>query len=144
MAGGPTPKNRDIARQREDEVMLLRTRERLEFREIAERIGADVKNTYEAWKRGRARQHQEATEAFGAYVGEQLATCRQVVDGLMPMVRAGGMHAPKAGEAIVRAMDHEAKLLGLYAPVTANVTATDEMTARVKALADEIAQLEET
>lgn len=139
-----TKHNEDIAREREDRVMLLRTRDRMQFREIAEEIGADVKNTYEAWKRGRARLHQEAADSFGAYVGEQLATCQQVIDGLMPMVRAGGMHAPKAGEAIVRAMDHEAKLLGLYAPVKASVQITDEMTARVKALADEIAQLEDT
>lgn len=139
-----TKQNEDIARQREDEVMLLRTRDRLEFREIAKRIGADVKNTHQAWKRARARQHEEAKEAFGAYVGEQLAACQHLIDGLMPMVRAGGMHAPKAAEAIVRAMDHEAKLLGLYAPVKANVQITDEMTSRIKALADEIAQLEDT
>lgn len=138
-----TKRNEEIARMREDEVMILRTRDRLEFREIADRIGADVKNTYMAWKRGRARLHQEATEAFGAYVGEQLATCKQVIDGLMPMVRAGGPNAPKAAEAIVRAMDHEAKLIGLYAPVKTNVTITDEMTARVKALADELAALDD-
>lgn len=138
-----TKKNEDIARQREDEVMILRTRERMAFREIAEAIGADVKNTYESWKRGRARLHQEAAEAFGTYVGEQLATCREVIDGLMPVLRAGGMPATKAGEAIVRAMDHEAKLLGLYAPVKVNHTVTDEMTARVKALADELAQMED-
>ena len=139
-----TKQNEEIARQREDEVMLLYTRDRLTFREIAERIGADVKNTHNAWKRGRARQHQEATEAFGAMVGEQLATCKQLIDGLMPQVFAGGLNGSKAAEAVVRAMDHEAKLLGLYAPVRANVQITDEMTARVKALADEIAQLEET
>lgn len=139
-----TKANAEIAREREDRVMLLRTRDRMSFRDIATEIDADVKNTYQAWKRGRARLHQEATEAFGAYVGEQLATCQQVIDGLMPMVRAGGMHAPKAGEAIVRAMDHEAKLLGLYAPVKANVQITEEMTARIHALADEIAQLEDT
>jgi hypothetical protein len=133
-----TKKNADIARQREDEVMLLRTRDRLEFRQIAERIGADVKNTYEAWKRGRARLHQEAAEAFGSYVGEQLATCRTIIDGLMPRILDGD---PKAAEAAVRAMDHEAKLLGLYAPVRASVTVTDEMTARVKALAEELAEL---
>ncbi|MGQ5576061.1 hypothetical protein [Streptomyces sp. ECR3.8] len=138
-----TKRNEEIARMREDEVMLLRTRDRLEFREIADRIGADVKNTYMAWKRGRARLHQEAIESFGAYVGEQLATCKQVIDGLMPMVRAGGPNAPKAAEAIVRAMDHEAKLIGLYAPVKTNVTITDEMTARVKALADELAALDD-
>ncbi|MET9098310.1 hypothetical protein [Streptomyces antibioticus] len=138
-----TKRNEEIARMREDEVMLLRTRDRLEFREIAERIGADVKNTYQAWKRGRARLHQEAAESFGTYVGEQLATCRQIIDGLMPQVFAGGLNASKAAEAIVRAMDHEAKLLGLYAPVKQNVTITDEMTARVKALADELAALDD-
>ncbi|MFD4572086.1 hypothetical protein ACFWNK_01855 [Streptomyces sp. NPDC058417] len=137
-----TKRNEEIAREREDRVMLLRTRDRMEFREIAEEIGADIKNTYMAWKRGRARLHQEATEAFGAYVGEQLATCRQVIDGLMPMVLVPGANAPKAGEAIIKALDHEAKLLGFYAPVRANVTITDEMTARVKALADELATLD--
>ncbi|MFF7561948.1 hypothetical protein ACFZB4_18495 [Streptomyces pseudovenezuelae] len=135
--------NETLARQREDEVVLLYTRDRLTFREIAERLEADVKNVHGAWKRGRDRLHKEATESFGAYVGEQLATCKQIIDGLMPMVAAGGVHAPKAGEAIVRAMDHEAKLLGLYAPVKANVQITDEMTARIKALADEFAQLED-
>jgi hypothetical protein len=139
-----TKANEEIAREREDRVMLLRTRDRMAFRDIAAEIGADVKNTHEAWKRGRARQHKEASEAFGAYVGEQLATCQHLIDGLMPQVRAGGLNGSKAAEAIVRAMDHEAKLLGLYAPVKANVTVTDEMTARVKALADEIAQLEDT
>lgn len=136
-------RNEVLARQREDEVVLLYTRDRLTFREIAERIGADVKNTYEAWKRGRARLHQEASESFGAMVGEQLATCKEVIDGLMPILRAGGMNGTLAAKGIVSAMDHEAKLLGLYAPVKQNVQITDEMTARVKALADEIAQMEE-
>lgn len=141
MAGGPTPTNADIARQREDDVVVMRTRDRKTFREIAAALDCDVKNAYDSWKRGRTRLHKEATEAFGAYVGEQLATCRQVIDGLMPMVNAGGPNAPKAGEAIIRAMDHEAKLLGLYAPVRINATITDEMTARVKALAEELAAL---
>lgn len=139
-----TKTNADIARQREDDVVRMRTRDRMSFRDIATEIGADVKNTYQAWKRGRSRLHQEAADSFGAYVGEQLATCQQVIDGLMPQVFAGGMNASKAGEAIVRAMDHEAKLLGLYAPVKANVQVTDEMTARIKALAEEMAQMEET
>lgn len=136
-----TKQNEEIARQREDEVVLLYTRDRLTFREIADRIGADVKNTHAAWKRGRARLHQEASDAFGAMVGEQLATCKQIIDGLMPRILQGDS---RAAEAAVRAMDHEAKLLGLYAPVKQNVQITDEMTARIKALADEMAQLEET
>ena len=137
-----TKQNEEIARQREDEVVLLYTRDRLTFREIAAQIGADVKNVHQAWKRGRARLHQEASDSFGAMVGEQLATCKEVIDRLMPILVAGGMPGTKAAEAIVRAMDHEAKLLGLYAPVKANVQITDEMTARVKALADELAALD--
>lgn len=138
-----TKQNEAIAREREDRVVLLYTRDRLTFREIAAEIEADVKNVYQAWKRGRARLHQEASESFGAMVGEQLATCKAVVDGLMPILRAGGMNGTMAATAIVRAMDHEAKLLGLYAPVKQNVQITDEMTARVKALADELAALDD-
>jgi hypothetical protein len=133
--------NRTLAAAREDEVVLLYTRDRLTFREIAERIGADVKNTHAAWKRGRARMHKEASEAFGEMVGGQLATCKTLIDGLMPVVLRSDMNSAKAAEAIVRAMDHEAKLLGLYAPVRASVTVTDEMTERVKALAAELAEL---
>lgn len=133
-----TKTNADIALQREDEVVVLRTRDRMSFREIAEHIGADVKNTHAAWKRARAKLHAEAAESFGAFVGEQLATCQQIIDGLMPAVRKGD---PAAAVAMIRAMDHEAKLLGLYAPVKASVTVTDEMTARVKALAEELAEL---
>ncbi|MFD8671700.1 hypothetical protein ACFV1A_01275 [Streptomyces seoulensis] len=92
-----TKRDTEIGRMREDQVMLLRTRDRLEFREIAKLIGADVKNTYEAWKRGRARLYQEATEAFGTYVGEQLATCRQAIDGLMPMSSSLARTRPRPG-----------------------------------------------
>jgi hypothetical protein len=136
--------NETVARQREDEVVLLYTRDRMTFRQIAEHIGADVKNVHMAWVRGRDRLHKEATESFGAYVGEQLATCKEVIDGLMPILRKGGMNGTLAAKGIVSAMDHEAKLLGLYAPTKQNVQITDEMTARIKALADEFAQLEET
>lgn len=133
-----TKTNEDIAREREDRVVTMHTRDRLTFREIAAALEIDVKNCYESWKRGRQRLHAEAVESFGAYVGEQLATCRQIIDGLMPKILQGDA---KAAEAAVRAMDHEAKLLGLYAPIRANVTVTDEMTARVKALAEELAEL---
>jgi hypothetical protein len=132
---------RIIGDAREDEVVLLYTRDRLTFRQIAEQLGCDVKNAHQAWKRGRARLHKEAQEAFGEMVGQQLATCKVLIDGLMPVVLRSDTNSAKAAEAIVRAMDHEAKLLGLYAPVRASVTVTDEMTERVKALAAELAEL---
>ena len=57
----------------------------------------------------------------------------------MPKVVKGDV---RSNEALVKLLDHQAKLLGLYAPVRANVTVTDEMTARVIALADQIAELD--
>ncbi|MFD1832416.1 hypothetical protein ACFSJS_22610 [Streptomyces desertarenae] len=129
----------DIAATRESEAILLRTRERLTFRQIAERLGCDVKEAHTAWKRGTKKLADAAAASHGEYVGAQLATVQEIITGLMPKVCAGDA---KAAEAMIRAMDHEAKLLGLYAPVKASVTVTDEMTARVRALAEELAGLD--
>jgi hypothetical protein len=131
----------DIGLVRQHEAVILRTRDRLHFRDIAERLGCDIKNAHTAWKRGVEALAKEAAEAFQQYLGEQLAVINVAIDGLMPKVVKGDV---RADEALVKLLDHQAKLLGLYAPVKANVTVTDEMTARIKALADEIAQLEDT
>ncbi|MFF7313355.1 hypothetical protein [Streptomyces sp. NPDC008137] len=131
----------DLGLVRQHEVVRLRTQEKLQFREIAARLECDVKNVYQAWKRGVAELAAKAAEAHGEYLGEQLANLGIAIDALMPKVIKGDV---RANEALVKLFDHQAKLLGLYAPVKANVTVTDEMTARIKALADEIAQLEET
>lgn len=129
----------DIATVRESQAIQLRTRDRLTFRQIAERLGCDVKEAHTAWKRGTAKLAAAAAASHGEYVGAQLATVQEIITGLMPKVCAGDT---RAAEAMIRAMDHEARLLGLYAPVKASVTVTDEMTARVKALAEELAGLD--
>lgn len=133
--------NHDLGLVRQHEVVRLRTQEKLHFRQIAEQLDCDVKNVYKAWKRGVADLAAQAAEAHGEYLGEQLANLSIAIDSLMPQVIKGDV---RANEALVKLFDHQAKLLGLYAPVKQNVQITDEMTARVKALADEIAQLEET
>jgi hypothetical protein len=130
----------DLGLVRQHEVVRMRTQERLPFREIATRLECDVKNVYQAWKRGVADLADQAAEAHAQYLGEQLANLSIAIDALMPAVMKGNV---RADEALVKLFDHQAKLLGLYAPVRANVTVTDEMTARIKQLADEIAQLEE-
>ncbi|MGI3198430.1 hypothetical protein ACRJ4B_16060 [Streptomyces sp. GTA36] len=129
----------DLGLVREHEAVRLRTRDRLGFREIAERLGCDVKNAHTAWKRGVAKLAEEAREAHSQYLGEQLAVINVAIDGLMPQVVRGDV---RADEALVKLLDHQAKLLGLYAPVRVNATVTDEMTARVLELADQIAELD--
>jgi hypothetical protein len=135
---GPTPTNRDIARQREDDVVRLRTRERLTWREIGERLECDDKNAREAWKRARTASHKDASEALDAWRAEMLATCEAILDGLMPAILQGD---PRAAEAAVKTIERTSRLLGLDAPLKADVTVTAEMTARIKQLAEELAEL---
>ena len=106
--------NHDVGLVRQHEAVILRTRDRLHFKDIAERLGCDVKNAHTAWKKGVERLAAEAREAHGQYVGEQLATLDIAITGLMPAVVKGDV---RANEALVRLLDHQAKLLGLYAPV---------------------------
>lgn len=131
--------NHDLGLVRQHEVVRLRTQERMQFRQIAEHLGCDVKNVYVAWKRGVAALAEQAAEAHGQYLGEQLANLDIAINSLMPKVIKGDV---RAVEGLVRLFDHQAKLLGLYAPVKANVTVTDEMTARVMELADQIAEMD--
>jgi glycine/D-amino acid oxidase-like deaminating enzyme len=134
---GATPINSAIARQREDDVVFLRTRERLLWREIAERLECDEKTCREAWTRARTKSNKDAQEQLDAWRAEMLATCEAVLDGLMPKVLKGD---PRAAEAATKAIERTAKLLGLDAPLKVNATVTDEMTARIKALAEELAE----
>jgi NAD(P)H-hydrate repair Nnr-like enzyme with NAD(P)H-hydrate epimerase domain len=134
---GATPINSAIARQREDDVVRLRTRERLLWREIAERMDCDEKTCREAWTRARTKSHKDAQDQLDAWRAEMLATCEAVIDGLMGAALKGD---PRAAEAIVKTVERTAKLLGLDAPLKVNATVTDEITARIKKLAEELAE----
>ncbi|MFF9124369.1 sigma factor-like helix-turn-helix DNA-binding protein [Streptomyces sp. NPDC014889] len=126
---------------RQHQAVILRTQERLTFQQIAERLGCDVKNAHTAWKRGVEQLAKEASEAHQQYLGEQLAILDVAVTGLMPKVVKGDV---RSNEALVRLLDHQAKLLGLYAPVRTDVKVTDERVARIKALAEKIAELDQS
>lgn len=133
-----TRRNQMLGALRADQVAILYTRERLSFREIADRLGCDVKTAHDGWKRARANHAREAAEALDAWRGEQLATLEALIDGLMPKALQGDT---RAAEVIIKAIERTAKTLGTDAPVKASVTVTDEMTARIKSLAEELAEL---
>lgn len=59
------------------------------------------------------------------------------IRGLATQIRAGNA---RAIEVALRASERRARLLGLDEPVRTNLTITDEMTAQVMALADELAE----
>ncbi|TJZ55603.1 hypothetical protein FCH28_09700 [Streptomyces piniterrae] len=133
-----THKNLTLGAHRADEVAILRTRDRLQFREIADRLGCDVKTAHDAWKRARATYGKDAAAHLDAWRGEQLAVLDAIIDGLMPKAIAGDA---RAAEVIIKALERTAKTIGSDAPIRANVTVTDEMTARIKALAEELAEI---
>lgn len=135
---GPTKINADIAAERESHVLLLRTREGMTFRQIADEVGCDVKNAYAAWKRAMGKWAEEASQARAEEVGKQLAVLDALLDAFLPLAVHGDA---RAAEVVLKALDHHARVLGLYAAVKVEATVTDEMTARIMQLADEIAAL---
>ncbi|MEU4205596.1 hypothetical protein AB0F64_37490 [Streptomyces sp. NPDC026294] len=129
--------NTDIATAREQQVIDMRVRRRMQFREIATELGINVKSAHEAWKRGMRRWAEAAAEQRDAEIGRQLATLEALLDGLMPKAITGDA---RAAEVIIKALDRHARLLGLDAPVKVDAKLTDALTAEVEALADEIAE----
>lgn len=132
---GPTPTNADIAEQREDDVVRMRTRLRMTFREIAAELGCDVKNVHKAWKRARDKSNADAMDALDAWRGEQLATLDAVIDGLMPRALEGDA---RAGKTIVDAIERTAKTLGTDAPTRVNTNVSVEQLARIEALIEQV------
>ncbi len=72
-----------------------------------------------------------------ALVQRELELIDACILGLAEQIRRG---VPRAVEVALRASERRARLLGLDAPVRASVTVTDELTAQVMALADELAE----
>ncbi|MFI1735901.1 hypothetical protein ACH40E_43300 [Streptomyces acidicola] len=56
--------NHDAGLVRQHEAVILRTRDRLHFKDITERLGCDVKNAHTAWKRGVEALAKEAARSF--------------------------------------------------------------------------------
>ncbi|MFJ5675026.1 hypothetical protein [Streptomyces sp. NPDC093097] len=129
--------NEQVATAREHEVIVMRVRRRMTFRDIAAALDLNVKTVHETWVRGMRRWAQAAAEERDAEIGRQLATLEALLDGLMPKAITGDA---RAAEVIIKALDRHARLLGLDAPVKVDAKLTDALTAEVEALAAEIAE----
>ncbi|MGW3117286.1 hypothetical protein ACWDBW_09075 [Streptomyces sp. NPDC001107] len=70
----------DLGLVRDHESVILRTRHRMTFKEIAEELACDIRNAHQAWKSGVESLAKEAAESHGQYVGEQLATVCELID----------------------------------------------------------------
>ncbi|KRV48793.1 hypothetical protein AQ490_23265 [Wenjunlia vitaminophila] len=126
----------DTARLREADAVELR-RQGKTYQQIADALGVSRRT---AWRRVQAALAARARETVAdrdALIGEHLAYIETVLEGLLPKAAKGDA---RAAEVVLKALERHAKLLGLDAPVRASITVTDEMTERIKALADELAE----
>lgn len=132
----PSTVARDRARDRETRAVAMRVRG-ASYQEIAEAVGYyDKAGAQKAVTRALAAAASEQREDRAVLVQRELDLIDACIAGLAEKVGRGDV---RAVEGTLRAIERRARLLGLDAPMRADVTVTDALTAEVQALADEIA-----
>jgi hypothetical protein len=128
-----------IGNDRETRAILLYS-SGLTLEEVAQQLGyANHSGAQKAVMRGLKKRAQETFEARDEMIAKQLEIIRVCVRGQMPAVAKGNQ---RAVEVLVKALDHEARLLGLYAPVKADVKITDALQAEINDLVEVMAALD--
>jgi hypothetical protein len=129
-----------LAIVRENRAILLYS-SGMTFDEVAKEIGyANASSAHKAVMRGLKKRAEETFQARDEMIAKQLEVIRVCIRGQMPGA-AKGVH--RSVEMIVRALDHEAKLLGLYAPVKVDAKITDALNAEIEDLVEVMAQLDQ-
>lgn len=127
---------RDAAKARRCDAVELRFKQGMSYQQIADALGCGKTTAIKLVRDALAERMRETTHMRDALIGEQLAVIEAILDGLLPRVASGDS---RAAEVIIKALDRHARLLGLDAPVRADVRVTDELTAQIMQLADELA-----
>lgn len=135
MSGPHRTAARDAARLAASDAVELR-RQGLSYQDIGERLGVDKKTAWTYVQRAMAERARATAKDRDALIGEQVAIIDTIIEGLLPKAAAGDA---RSAEVLLKALDRHARLFGLDAPVRVNATVTDEMTAQILALADELA-----
>lgn len=107
------------------------------YQEIGDRLGVNRKTAWTYVQNALRERARETAPDRDALIGEQLAMLETVLDGMLPKAAAGD---PRAAEVVIRAMDRHARLFGLDAPVRIKTEPTDERIARIRALAEQLAE----
>ncbi|WP_369183318.1 hypothetical protein [Streptomyces sp. Y1] len=119
-----------------DAVEMRRTG--MTYQAIGDALGVNRKTAWRYVQDAMAERARETAPARDALIGEQLAVIETVLDGLLPKVATGDT---RAAEVVIKAMDRHARLFGLDAPVRVKAELTDERIARVRQLAEQIAEV---
>lgn len=107
------------------------------YHRIAEEVGYhDASGARKAVMRVLTARAAEQGEKRDTLVQRELELIDACIAGLSDKIRRGDA---RAVEVALKASERRARLLGLDAPIRANVTVTDAMVAEIQALADELA-----
>jgi DNA-binding ferritin-like protein len=128
-----------LAIDRENRAVLLYC-SGMTYAEVAEAIGyANAGSAHKAVQRALKKRAEETFAARDEMIAQQLEVCRLIIRGLMPKIIKG---ESRSGEVAIKAQEHVAKLLGLYAPVKVDAKISDAFMAELDELAEQIVALD--
>lgn len=107
------------------------------YQQIGDALGVNRKTAWTYVQTALRERARETAPDRDALIGEQITVLETILEGLLPKAAAGDA---RAAEVVIRAMDRHARLWGLDAPVRIKTEPTDERIARIRALAEQIAE----
>lgn len=126
--------------EREAECVLLFTIGGLNLDEIAEKVGYTHRSAAKkAIDRAMKRRYAETTEHRDVLIQRHIEITRQMIRGLAPKIVKGDARSIEIG---VRVLEREARLLGLDAPVKADIKITEALQAEINDLMESMASLD--
>lgn len=129
-----------LAAEREAQAVQLYSLGGMTYDEIAEAVGYETRGgAQKAVTRGLKRRYDESTADRDAAIQRHLEITREVIRHMGPGLRKGN---PRSAEVIIQALAREARMLGLDAPVKADVKITDAMMAEIEELAEQMHSLD--
>lgn len=129
-----------IAQEREAQAVILYTIGGMNLDEIAAEVGYSHRSAAKkAIDRAMLRRYQETTEHRDVLIQRHLEITRSMIRGLAPKIVKGDTRSIEVG---VRVLEREARLLGLDAPVKADLKITDALTVEIAELVEAMAALD--
>jgi hypothetical protein len=126
----------DLAKMRQAEAIELRIAGQT-FAQIGDALGVDRKTAWRYVQAALAERARETAPDRDALIGEQITVLETILEGQLPKAADGDA---RAAEVIIRALDRQARLFGLDAPIRVKTELTDERIERVRALAERLAE----
>lgn len=102
------------------------------YQEVADELGYEsLGGAYKAVQRALKKRAEESYAARDELIAKHMEIIRLCVRGQMPAVVKGNQ---RAVEVVLKALEREAKLMGLDRPIVVDARVTDAMTAEIDEL----------